>query len=114
MKFDPAFPFALVYGRPGVRYSQGGLDFDIEGNEVKARKRTMRDVIIEGDLVSSAKEFLKTVLAKGPQPKFVIYRAAEENNQLWQAVKEAAEVLGLVKFKFRTREYWKLPESMEV
>lgn len=116
MRLDRTRTFGVITGHERARYEQGGMLFgvDEESLPIERRKESERDRIIKHDLVLAAQEFLKTVLAGGPVSKSAVYRAAELNNQQWPVVKDAATLMNIQTFKFRTATMWKLPEEISV
>lgn len=114
MKLDKSLPYATVTGHPFAAYVQGGLMFDGEGNSIAPEDVAQpADDVIETDAVDSAKQFLLHILKAGPLSKSAVYKVAQTNNQPWDAVKTACDLLGVVTFAYRNATMWKLPESVE-
>lgn len=118
MKFDKTKPHATVTGIPGVRYEQNGVLYSgTEDAAILAHTSPQidpTDRIIQTDDVESARAFLKHVLSKGPLSKAAVYKVSSENNQNWNAVKNAATLEGVITYQFSRTEMWKLREKEEV
>lgn len=115
MKLDFNLPYGTITGHHSARYEQGGMLFDAAGDSLSPER--LRDVeaddIIETDAVDNAKQFLLHILKSGPLSKSAVYKVAQTNNQPWDAVKTAFELLGVVTFAYRNATMWKLPETVE-
>jgi hypothetical protein len=116
MKLDRTRSICEVYGPDGFWLEQDGLRFDLAGNLVTPLPPPppppVEDSrVILTDRLHSALEFLKQVLRRSPLSKATVYKTAETNNQEWPEVKQAAESLNVVKFKYNGEELWKLPED---
>jgi hypothetical protein len=118
MKLDKSKPYGMVYGGAAV-YEQHGLPFDGAGNLIKQEAPLMppapskKDMIIPHDKVESAKIFIINILKTGPLSKSVVYKVASDNNQVWEDVKAAAELIGVVMYQYQKAQMWKLPETMQ-
>lgn len=115
-KLDETKPYATVHGSSLMRYEQGGLMYDhhkrlIGTPKTVAVKKSVEEKLVT-DKVDHARAFLRNVLSGGPLAKSVVYRVAGDNNQEWEHVKEAAQVLGIVTYKVSDTEMWKLNPEM--
>ena len=114
MRLDRSKDYGVVYGSepgPGIpRYVQGESSFDCNGDLIVDRTQTL----IETDDFQSARAFLENILQDAPLSKAQIFKTAETNNQDWNQVKLASEDLGVVKFKFKGSETWKLSDDAAV
>lgn len=114
---DKAKPYGTITGHPVAVYMQNGLMYDgagqLLGSENTASKdeRVLEDTRAMTDALVNAIEFLKTILASGPVSKAAVYKEAENNNQVWSVVKDAALELKVHMFQYRKSEMWKLPEE---
>ena len=111
-KLDQGQPFSYVYGHPVIKYEQGGVNFDRSGNYVHVKPKETQTDVIETPRFDSAKAFLLQILKSGSLSKSVIYKTAQDNNQEWEMVKQAAQIMKLVVFKQSGAERWKLPEEL--
>lgn len=116
MKLDRTKPFGTITGHKTARFEQNGLLYNIRGELLDPPKPTpvQQDLIIETDSVDSGRRFLLHILRGGPMSKSVIYKVAEENNQPWDSVNKAADLLGITKFAYNKATMWKLPEDIGV
>jgi hypothetical protein len=105
-------PYGMVYGHDTIRYTQAGKNFDAQGKELveKPEELKVQDKVINTKL-ADAKAFLLQILKENPVSKSAIYKEAENNNQHWDNVKDAAIEIGIVKFTTKNLEMWKLPEG---
>jgi len=110
-------PYAAIAGHPRASYEQDGLLYDGAGNLLGTPPTVAKSVeehnLIQTDQLVSAQEFLKNVLASGAVSKATLYKEAENNNQPWDAVKDASIALNVMKFKFKQSEMWRLSEPVE-
>ena len=112
MTLDKTKPYGIVYGSATVAFEQEGVLYAADGTAVDAPTVSKPDpIVVETDALEGAKAFLMQVLRGGPRSKAVVYKAAEDNNQLWEDVKRAAGLVSVVKFQFNKSETWKLPED---
>ena len=116
-KLDMTKPYGTVVGHDVARYEQNGLLYgatmELIGTHPTVEAKVADSRVIMTDAVSSAKAFLQQVLKDTALRKAAIFKEAEANNQNWDAVKDAANVIGVVKFKYQGSETWKLPEEQE-
>jgi len=115
MRLDRDRAFAHVYGHETAVYEQGGVLFDGAGNPVKpmAAVRSTGDSVIPHNRVDSSRVFLLNILKSGPLSKSAVYKVSSDNNQAWEDVKAAADLIGVVKFQYQKSETWKLPEEIK-
>ena len=114
---NPAKPYGVVYGHDTIRYTQDGKNYDARHREVGAeapKPGKVQKTVASAAPISSAKAFLLQILKENPVSKSAIYKEAENNNQNWDEVKNAAIELGIVKFSTANLEMWKLPEGAAV
>jgi hypothetical protein len=110
-------PYGTISGHPVAHFEQDSLLYDAGGNLIGTPKTVKKavekeDQILTDNLVS-AKNFLRNILREGALTKSVVYRAAQDNNQVWDSVKDAAINLDIKKFTFQKSEMWKLPDDVE-
>ena len=112
MKLDRSKPYATIYGHETAIYEQNGKLFDSVGDVINEQKQEQKqkDYVIQHPKVDNAREFLLHVLKNGPLTKSAVYKVAGDNNQVWDHVRDAALLLGVVKFQYQKSEMWKLPE----
>lgn len=114
---DRTKPYGAINGHPVARYEQSGLLYDGAGqllgseNTMANDARVLEETRAMTDSLVNAIEFLKTILATGPVSKAAVYKEAENNNQVWSVVKDAALELKICTFQYRKSEMWKLPEE---
>lgn len=113
MKLDKNKPFATITGHPLARYEQDGKLFDGQFVQISTTRRNAveKSLIIETDEVDSSKRFLQSILQQGPLSKPKIFQVAEQNNQSWENVRKAADILNLAKYQYGGQEMWKLTED---
>ena len=105
-------PYGVVYGHDEIRYTQEGKNFDAQGREVGAKPVDQKPKVqTKSTALDNAKAFLLQILKENPLSKSAIYKEAENNNHLWDDVKNAAVELNIVKFTKANLEMWKLPEG---
>lgn len=110
-------PYGVIYGHDRAKYDQGGKMFDAQYRLIappKEKEVSLVGLTGELDALDSAKTFLVNILSQNPLSKSVIYKEVENNNQVWNNVRDAALILGIVKFTQKNLEMWKLPESISV
>ena len=116
-KLDVTQPYGTVVGHDLARYEQNGLLYsatmELLGTPPTVEAKVKDSRIIMTDAVASGKAFLMTVLKGNALRKAAVFKEAEANNQPWDAVKDAAIEMGIVKFKYQGQETWKLPEEQE-
>jgi len=116
-KLDRNKPYATISGHPRAHYEQDSLLYDGAGDLLGTPPTVAKSVeehnLIQTDNLISAQEFLKNVLASGAVSKATLYKEAENNNQSWDAVKDASITLNVMKFKFKQSEMWRLSEPVE-
>ena len=114
MKLDKSKPYATVYGGEAV-FEQNGVAFDGAGNPLTPAplQSVKRDMLIVTDKIESARLFVLNILKTGPLSKSVVYKVASDNNQAWEDVKAAAELLGVVVYQYQKAQMWKLPETIQ-
>ena len=115
MKLDTSKPHAVVYGHLEASYEQNGILYDGGGNPLQPpkpeqAKAKAKEIIVEHDGVENAKEFLKNILKQGPLSKSTVFKTAEDNNQKWEHVKDAASLLNIAKVHAKGLEVWKLSD----
>lgn len=114
---DKAKPFATITGHSLARFEQNGLLFGPTGELIGTPKtaattqRALQEESIQTDQLVNAKAFLMNILNGRSLPKSVVYVEAENNNQPWDAVRNAAIDLGIVKLTIKKAETWRLPET---
>ncbi len=114
---DKTKPFATITGHSFARFEQNGLLFGPTGELIGTPKtaatsqRAVSEEMIQTDQLASAKEFLMNILSGRSLAKAIVYVEAENNNQSWDAVRNAAIDLGIVKFTVKKAETWRLPET---
>lgn len=108
-------PYGMVYGHDSIRYTQDGKNFDAAANEISPPKPKVQEA---GDKppakstgLDNAKAFLKQVLKENPLSKSAIFKEVENNNLVWNDVRDAAIELNINKFSQKNLEMWKLPEA---
>ena len=113
MRFDKDQPYATVTGHPLARYEQNGKLYDGHFVQISTTKRVEieRDRVVETDEVDSARRFLARILESGPLAKPKIFQIAEQNNQKWEYVKQAASLIQVAKYQYGGSEMWKLTED---
>lgn len=120
MSFDPKRSYATITGHPWAKYEQNGTLYDYQGRQPEEsdgdNEQAETNVVVEEKNphdrdfdVENAKEFLKNVLAEGQLTRGAVYRAAQNNNQKWDKVEQAFNLLGGQKIKNGVWLYWKLP-----
>ena len=110
-------PYGVIYGHDRAKYDQDGKMFDAQYRLIappKEKEVSLAGLTGELDALDSAKTFLVNILSQNPLSKSVIYKEVENNNQVWNNVRDAALILGIVKFTQKNLEMWKLPESISV
>jgi len=114
MNLDRNKSYATIYGHSVAVYEQNGVLFDGAGCSISEKKQEQKkkDLIIQHDGVENAKEFLLNVLRSGPLSKSAVYKVAGDNNQAWDNIKDASQLLGIVKYQFQKSEMWKLSETI--
>jgi hypothetical protein len=115
MKLDKSKSYGTVYGHDSAMFQQGDTLFDGAGNPIapsikEASKPKGKDAVIEHDGVEQAKDFLKNILKQGPLSKSVIFKTANDNNQAWEDVKNAAVSLNINRVQLKGMETWKLTD----
>lgn len=112
MKLNTKEPFGHIYGNHAASYTQHGKFFDGAGNEIDSngliKGGSERD---ETDEVEQAQEFLKDLLHDTKMSKAKIAKEAEAQGHSWHHVEEAADILGVIKFKVGVVLNWKLNEE---
>lgn len=114
MKLDKTQPYGLVYGHERAHFEQKGVLFGADGTALDYAAPAVpdaKDRIIESPDVDSARTFLLNVLKSGPLSKSALYKIVLDNNQDWQVINNAAELLGVVRFAYQKTTMWKLPEE---
>lgn len=112
-KLDFSKPYGMIFGGTrGECFEQDGIVFDRQGLPVKAEvESTVTDSrVIPTDSLDSAKAFLKQILKKGPVSKPAVFKEANNNNQNWADVTQAAVELKITKFNYKDIEQWKLTD----
>ena len=110
MKFDETKPFGVICGDPNRRFEQNGLFYD-SSKRMIGGELDIADLIIQTDQVDSAEAFLRNILEGRAVSKSAIYKEAENNNQDWDSVKKASEMVKVIKSQRNKQEFWQLPES---
>jgi len=110
MKLDKTKAYGTIWGHESASFEQGGVLFDAGGFPIGAPVKDSR--VIVTDNIASAGMFLNNVLSGGPLAKAVLYKEAENNNQAWDKVKEAADLIGVVRYTTNKVESWRLPEKV--
>lgn len=115
-KLDRSRLYGIVYGSDEYKYAQDGVLYDAAGAPVRLEtkvvhpKKKVENPKMVSDGVASASAFLKTLLKGGAAlPKSVVYAEADNNNQKWEDVTEAA-VDTVKRFSVKNVELWKLVE----
>jgi hypothetical protein len=111
---DRKAPFGVVFGSSHIGFEQNGRLYNHRGELLRTQdveKVKKVDSVIVTDADHSAQLFLSNVLSGGPLSRAELYKAAESSNQTWDAVKNAAAQMSIVKFKKSNTEYWKLQEA---
>lgn len=116
-KLDRSKPYGTISGHSVAHYEQDGLLYsgsgDLLGTPPTVAKSVEDHNIIQTDNLISAQEFLKNILSSGAVGKPTVYKEAENNNQSWDAVKDASIAMNVMKFKFKNVETWRLSEQLE-
>jgi len=105
-------PYANIYGHAAAVYEQDGNLYDGEYKQLKAAPTAPEPpnkYVTETDPLANAKAFLKAVLSTNTVSKSAIFKEAENNNQPWSDVKDAADALGILKSNHKNLEMWRLP-----
>lgn len=108
-------PYGVIYGHEVARYEQDGKQFDALYKLIvppKAKEVSIAGLTGEVDPLGNAKTFLLNILSQNPLSKSVIYKEVENNNQVWNDVRDAALAMGIIKFTQKNLEMWKLPEGV--
>lgn len=110
-QLDKNKPHGTVYGHSSAMYEQDGVLFDGSGAEIQSStsSEVSDSKVIPHNGVENAKEFLLNILKLNPLSKAAVYKAAEQNSQQWDDVKNAAESIPVTKFQYQGAEMWKLP-----
>jgi len=118
-KLDLKKPYGTIFGHPIAAYEQNGVLFDGAGKPVNMGPKPVfskNTTFAPGldDPLAGAKAFLLQILKENPLSKSIVYREAENNNQVWDHVRDAAIALGIVKFTDGPTklEMWRLPETV--
>ena len=113
MKFDKTKPYATITGHPVARYEQDGKLFDGQFVQISTTRRveSEKDRIVETDEVDSARRFLERILENGPLAKPKLFQIAEQNDQKWEYVKTASQLISVAKYQYGGQEMWKLTED---
>lgn len=111
-------PYGVVYGHAEIRYTQGGKNYDSQYNEIGAPKEQPAPKKVEvpaagNPMLANARAFLLQILKENPLSKSAVYKEAENNNQVWNDVRDAAIELGVQKFTKKNLEMWELPEAFK-
>lgn len=112
-------PYGMVYGHDVIRYVQDGKNYDATANEITPTKpdSKVQPVVDAAKSVTkvtgldNAKAFLKQVLKENPLSKSAIFKEVENNNLVWNDVRDAAIELNINKFSQKNLEMWKLSEA---
>lgn len=116
-KLDRERSFGTIAGHAVAAYEQDGLLYAGDDSLIGSPKTVSESLpvrtgaVIQTDSLVSAKAFLKQVLAGSALPKSTLYSLAENNNQNWGSVKDAAADLNIIKFMYQKSETWRLPEE---
>lgn len=111
-------PYGMVYGHDTIRYVQDGKNFDATATEItppKPAPKVQADApkgVVKATGLDNAKAFLKQVLKENPVSKSAIFKEVENNNLVWNDVRDAAAELNINKFSQKNLEMWKLPEDV--
>jgi hypothetical protein len=112
MKLNPKEPFGHIYGNHVASYTQHGKFFDGAGVEIDKDGLTVGAAENdESDAVEAAQAFLTELLTGTKVSKAKVVKAAEVEGHSWHNVEEAADLLGVVKFKVGVVQTWKLSEE---
>lgn len=116
MTLDKTQPYGIVYGHDRAHYEQGGVLFTVDGVALDYASppptaNDSKDRIIDSPDVENARTFLTNVLKNGPLSKSAVYKIVLDNNQNWQVINNAAELMGVVRFAYQKHTMWKLPEE---
>lgn len=109
MKLNTKQPYGHVYGNHAASFIQNGKFFDGSGAEIDEEGLEKPDGSV--DDVDRAKQFLTDLLTGTKVSKAQIVKAAEVEGHSWHQVEEAADLLGVVKFKVGVVQNWKLSEE---
>ena len=109
-------PYGVVYGHDEIRYTQDGKNFDTAANEIFPPKAPPKVQVVgttpaKATGLDNAKAFLMQVLKENPVSKSAIFKEVENNNLVWNDVRDAAIELNINKFSQKNLEMWKLPEA---
>jgi hypothetical protein len=116
MKLNRSQPFGTIVGHEWARHEQNGILFDSDGNAReteavinRASRKSKSKPDTEQELkIRSAVEFLKTLLSGGPMEKPIVYREAQNNNQVWEHVRTAFARLRGQEIMRGEAKLWKL------
>ena len=115
MNLDKTQPYGLVYGHERAHFEQGGVLFGADGvaldHTAPPTAPDPKDRIIDSPDVENARTFLMNVLKNGALSKSAVYKLVLDNNQNWQVINNAAELMGVVRFAYQKHTMWKLPEE---
>jgi len=111
---DKTKSYGTVIGHAVARYEQDGKLFDVSGKLIEQDPPPVATIdhdIIETDGVDNAKRFLQHVLSDKPLSKAVLFKMSQDNNQSWNDITKAAELMQIEKISYKNATMWKLPES---
>jgi hypothetical protein len=112
--------YGIVYGHETIKFQQGGRDYDAQHRQIKPAPVDPVKVdpktekfVLETDKLANAKSFLLQILKENPLSKSAIFKEVENNNQVWNDVRDAALELQIAKYSQKNLEMWKLPEGAQ-
>jgi len=109
MKLDTKTSYGHIFGNHAATYVQHGKFFDGAGNEID-EDGLVKDSGDAKDLdkVEEAQNFLRILISDNAMSKAKIVKQSEVENLSWGDVKEAADLLNVIKYKQGAAEMWKL------